>query len=80
MKKRFKKLILSLIIDVFGIVPLGPFDYIWAVISGMLIKNMYKNNYVAVFGAIEEVLPQPIDYIPTATIMWIYENLIKNKK
>ena len=77
MKKKWKKLLLSLVIDGFGIIPLGPLDYIWAPISGLIIKQMYKNNYVAVFGAIEEALPQPVDYIPTATIMWIYENIIK---
>ena len=78
MDKKYKKLILSIILDVIGFFTVIPFDIIWAPISGYIITKMYKGNKGKVAGIIsflEEIIPF-LDVIPTFTIMWIYTYII----
>ena len=60
MDKKYKKLILSIILDVIGFFTVIPFDIIWAPISGYIITKMYKGNKGKVAGIIsflEEIIP-----------------------
>lgn len=84
-KKR--NLILGILFDAIGMlsftVPfVGEFsDVIWAPIAGYLMTTMYKGNVGKVGGVItflEEILPFS-DFIPTFTLTWIYNYLIKSK-
>ena len=78
MDKKYKKLILSIVLDVIGFFTVIPFDIIWAPISGFIITKMYKGNKGKVAGIIsflEEIIPF-LDVIPTFTIMWIYTYII----
>ncbi len=81
MDKKYKKLILSIILDVIGFFTVIPFDIIWAPISGYIITKMYKGNKGKVAGIIsflEEIIPF-LDVIPTFTIMWIYTYVINKE-
>ena len=81
MDKKYKKLILSIVLDVIGFFTVIPFDIIWAPISGYIITKMYKGNKGKVAGIIsflEEIIPF-LDVIPTFTIMWIYTYIINKE-
>ena len=81
MDKKYKKLILSIILDVIGFFTVIPFDIIWAPISGYIITKMYKGNKGKVAGIIsflEEIIPF-LDVIPTFTIMWIHTYIINKE-
>jgi len=81
MDKKYKKLILSIVLDVIGFFTVIPFDIIWAPISGYIITKMYKGNKGKVAGIIsflEEIIPF-LDIIPTFTIMWIYTYVINKE-
>lgn len=81
MDKKYKKLILSIVLDVIGFFTVIPFDIIWAPISGFIITKMYKGNKGKVAGIIsflEEIIPF-LDVIPTFTIMWIYTYIINKE-
>lgn len=81
MDKKYKKLILSIVLDVIGFFTAIPFDIIWAPISGYIITKMYKGNKGKVAGIIsflEEIIPF-LDIIPTFTIMWIYTYVINKE-
>ncbi len=74
MDKKYKKLILSIVLDIVGFFTIIPFDVIWAPISGYIMTKMYKGNKGKVAGVIsflEEIISF-FDVIPTFTIMWIY--------
>ena len=82
------KLILSIVFDLIGmlsyIVPgyAESIDFIWAPISFLLLRKMYKGKIgevASVIGFIEEAFPF-IDIIPTFTITWIYKYLIKKEE
>jgi hypothetical protein len=82
-----RNLFLGLLFDAIGMlsftVPfVGEFsDVIWAPIAGYLMTTMYKGNVGKVGGVVtflEEILPFS-DFIPTFTLTWIYNYLIKNK-
>lgn len=84
-KKR--NLILGIVFDGIGMlsftVPfIGEFsDVIWAPIAGYLMTRMYKGTVGKVggiFAFMEEILPFS-DFIPTFTLTWIYNYLIKSK-
>ncbi|HLT32322.1 MAG TPA: hypothetical protein VKZ98_00900 [Aquaticitalea sp.] len=65
-----KKLILSIIFDVIGMVTF--LDIIWAPVSAYIMSNMYagrKGKVAGVFSFIEEIIPG-LDFIPSFTIMW----------
>lgn len=84
-KKR--NLILGIVFDGIGMlsftVPfIGEFsDVVWAPIAGYLMTRMYKGRIgkiAGVFAFLEEILPFT-DVIPSFTLTWIYNYLIKNK-
>lgn len=84
-KKR--DLVLGILFDAIGMlsftVPLiGEFsDVIWAPLAGFLTTWMYKGTIGKVGGTIaflEEILPFT-DFIPTFTLTWIYNYLIKKQ-
>lgn len=70
-------LVFSIIIDLIGVSSFGfpilgeLLDIIWAPISAMLVKTMYKSNMLAIVNFLEELLPF-MDFIPTATFGWFY--------
>lgn len=82
---KFRNLIFGLIFDGIGMlsftIPLiGEFsDVIWAPLSGFLMIWMYKGLLGKIGGTItflEEILPFS-DFIPTFTLIWIYNYFIK---
>jgi len=84
-----QKLLLSIFFDALGMLSftlpmIGEFeDVIWAPVAYWLMTKMYAGSIGKVAGAItfiEEILPG-LDFIPTFTLTWIYENYFeKNKK
>ena len=78
MNEKYKKLVISIIMDAIGMIPIPTFDFIWAPISGFVMTKLYKGNKGKIAGFInfiEEILPF-LDVIPTFTLMWIYTYLI----
>ncbi|MCB0425113.1 MAG: hypothetical protein KDD13_10800 [Mangrovimonas sp.] len=76
---KYKKLALSLVFDVIGLVTI--IDIVWAPLSGYLMSRMYKGTEGKVAGVIsfiEEIVPG-LDIIPTFTIMWFYTYVIKKE-
>ncbi|ARV05445.1 hypothetical protein BTO04_01495 [Polaribacter sp. SA4-10] len=81
MNKKYKKLALSIVLDIIGFVPIPFLDIAWAPLSGYLMTKMYKGKAGKIAGIvsfIEEILP--LDIIPTFTIMWMYTYLIHKEK
>ena len=83
-----RNLILGLIFDGIGMLSftipvLGEFsDVVWAPVAGYLMTTMYKGNIGKIGGVItflEELFPLT-DVIPTFTLTWIYNYLIKRSK
>lgn len=76
-KPGFIKLGLSIFIDLVGVVSYSipglaeTTDIVWAPISGLLIFFMY-GAIPGFIGFAEEALPGT-DFIPTATLTWIYK-------
>ena len=82
-----RNLFLGILFDMIGMlsftVPfLGEFsDVIWAPLAGYLMTWMYKGTLGKIGGVVtflEEILPFS-DFIPTFTLTWIYNYVIKNK-
>jgi hypothetical protein len=89
MSKKYKKLLLSLLLDVIGmlsfVVPgIGELtDVIWAPLSAYIILKMYKGTFAKVASLIsfgEEIGFIGTDILPTFTLAWMYENYIQKKK
>jgi len=87
-KSKYRLLFLGLLFDFIGTLSfaipfLGEFtDVIWAPISAILLKTMYKGTIGTIGGIVsfvEEALPG-LDFIPTFTLTWIYTYVIKNNK
>lgn len=87
-KSKYRLLFLGLLFDFIGTLSfaipfLGEFtDVIWAPISAILLKVMYKEKIGTIGGMvsfIEEALPG-LDFIPTFTLTWVYTYVIKNNK
>jgi hypothetical protein len=81
------KLILGIVFDIIGMLSyifpgLGELtDAVWAPVSGILLATMYKGTTGKVAGFIgfaEEALPFT-DVIPTFTLTWIYQYIIKKE-
>lgn len=73
--KKFK-LYLGIILDVIGMTPTGfpPLALIWAPISGLILKLMYRGQIgtvAGIFDFAEELIPG-VNFIPTFTITWFY--------
>ncbi|WP_218598666.1 hypothetical protein [Polaribacter sp. NJDZ03] len=82
MTKKYKKLILSILLDLIGIIPIPFIDVLWAPLSSYLMTKMYKGKQgkvAAIVSFIEEALPF-LDIIPTFTIMWFYNHVIKKEE
>jgi hypothetical protein len=47
-------------------------DLLWSPISASLIYYLYGNAFFAVAGGLEELGPAT-DFIPTATLAWLYD-------
>ena len=80
MNKKYKKLILSIILDAIGFIPFT--DIVWAPLSAFLMTKMYKGKegkIAGIISLIEEAIPFT-DVIPTFTIMWFYSYIIKKEK
>lgn len=72
MKKNYKKLALSILLDAIGLIPL--IDIIWAPLSGYIMTKMYsgtKGKIAGIISFLEEIILFS-DFIPTFTIMWFY--------
>lgn len=77
----YKKLAISIVLDVIGFIPIPILSILWAPLSAYIMTKMYKGKKGKVAGVIsflEELLP--IDIIPTFTIMWVYTHLISKIK
>jgi hypothetical protein len=80
MKHTYKKLVFSIVLDLFGFIPIPLISMLWAPFAGYIMTKMYKGRKGKIAGIIsfiEELLP--IDVIPTFTIMWIYTYIINRK-
>ena len=82
-----RDLVLGILFDAIGMlsfsVPLiGEFsDVIWAPFAGFFMTWMYKGPVGKVGGVVtflEEILPFS-DFIPTFTLTWIYNYIIRDK-
>lgn len=82
MNYKYKKLLISIVLDIIGFIPIPVLSVVWAPISGYIMTKMYKGTKGKVAGIVsflEELLP--LDVIPTFTIMWFYSYvLFKPKK
>jgi hypothetical protein len=83
-----RNLFLGILFDAIGMlsftVPMvGEFsDVIWAPVAAYLMTRMYKGTAGKVGGVvtfIEEIFPFT-DFIPSFTLMWVYNYIIKNEK
>ena len=77
MNKKYKKLGLSILLDLIGFLTIIPLDLVWAPISGYLMTKIYKGKKGKIAGIIsflEEIIPIT-NIIPTFTIMWLYTYL-----
>ena len=77
MNKKYKKLGLSILLDLIGFLTIIPLDLVWAPISGYLMTKLYKGKKGKIAGIIsflEEIIPIT-NIIPTFTIMWLYTYL-----
>ncbi|MGB1268892.1 MAG: hypothetical protein ACPG45_04085 [Flavobacteriaceae bacterium] len=84
---KYKKLVIGILLDVIGMVSftlpfIGEFgDVIWAPLSAFLLTRMYKGTtgkIAGIVGFIEEIAPG-LDVIPTFTLTWIYQYVLKDK-
>ena len=80
MNKKYKKLALSVFLDIIGLIPIPFLDLVWAPISGFLMTKIYKGRNGKIAGIVsflEEILP--LDIIPTFTLMWLYIYVFKKE-
>lgn len=84
---KYKKLVIGILLDAIGMLSftlplIGEFgDVIWAPLSAYIMTRMYKGSTGKIAGAvgfIEEIAPG-LDVIPTFTLTWIYQYLLKNR-
>ena len=80
MNKKYKKLGLSIVLDLIGFIPIPLLDFVWAPISGYIMTKMYegtKGKIAGIVSFLEEILP--LDIIPTFTIMWVYTYIVQKE-
>ena len=62
---------------------LGEFgDLIWAPVSAFIFYKIFggwKGDFGSVFSFIEELLPGT-DFIPSFTLMWLWQNFMQKEK
>ncbi|NQY07083.1 MAG: hypothetical protein HRT68_13065 [Flavobacteriaceae bacterium] len=87
-RNKYKKLALSFLFDAIGMVSfiipfIGEFsDIVWAPMAGLIMIKMYKGATGKIAGLVavfEELIPG-LDFVPTFTLTWIYEFVIKGNK
>lgn len=81
MKKSYTKLLLSIILDGIGFIPIPILSIIWAPISSFIMTKMYPSKLGKIAAAvsfIEELLP--IDIFPSFTVMWLYTQILMKFK
>ena len=85
---KYGKLALSILFDAIGMLTftlpfIGEFgDVIWAPLSALIMTQMYKGStgkIAGLVGLLEELSPG-LDIIPTFTLTWIYQYVLKGKK
>lgn len=85
---KYYKLALSLLFDAIGmlsfVIPvIGEFsDVVWAPIAALLMTKMYKGFTGKIGGMValvEELIPG-LDIIPTFTLTWIYQYVLKSSR
>jgi hypothetical protein len=77
---KYKKLALSIILDLIGLITF--LDIIWAPLSGYIMTRLYKGQKGKIAGVIsfiEEIIPG-LDIIPTFTIMWFYTYVLNKEE
>ncbi len=88
MNKQQPALLLCIIMDVIGYASfalpgLGEFsDIVWAPISAYIFYKTFgglKGTFGGIFNFVEEILPFT-DFIPTFTIMWIWQYFMKKQE
>ena len=85
---KYKKLGLSILFDAIGMASftlpfIGEFgDVIWAPLSILIMTRMYKGMTGKIAGIVSlfEELSFGFDFIPTFTLTWLYQYVIKSKK
>lgn len=80
MNKKYKKLVLSIVLDAIGLIPF--IDIVWAPLSAYIMTKMYKGKQGkigAIISFVEEAIPFT-DIIPTFTIMWFYSYVINKEE
>jgi len=89
MSNKYKHLLLSILFDGVGMLSfaipfIGEFsDIIWAPLSAFIIYKMYGGilgKGVGIISFVEEIGIFGSDFIPTFTLTWIYNYLIKRGK
>ncbi|MDO9137445.1 MAG: hypothetical protein Q7U21_06450 [Lutibacter sp.] len=89
MSNKYKLLLLSILFDGVGMLSfaipfIGEFsDIIWAPLSAFIIYKMYGGilgKGVGIISFVEEIGIFGSDFIPTFTLTWIYNYLIKRGK
>lgn len=89
MSNKYKLLLLSILFDGVGMLSfaipfIGEFsDIIWAPLSAFIIYKMYGGilgKGVGIISFVEEIGIFGSDFIPTFTLTWIYNYLIKKGK
>ena len=83
MQKKYKLLLIGLLLDAIGMVSIvfPLMDIVWAPLSAFIIYKMYKGTEGKIGGLVafvEEAIPG-LDIIPTFTLTWIYKYLLKKK-
>lgn len=87
-KEKYTKLALSIVFDAIGMASftlpiVGDFsDVVWAPVSAYIMTKMYKGSTGKVAGLVnlfEELMPFT-DIVPTFTLTWIYQYVIKKKE
>jgi hypothetical protein len=66
-----------LVIDLIGLASYGlgeQDDLVWAPISALLLRSLFKSDRLAAFNFLKEILPLT-DAIPAATIAWLLDNV-----
>jgi hypothetical protein len=86
--KKTSFLLFCIIMDLIGCVSytvpgLGEFgDIVWAPVSAFIFFRMFggwKGAAGGIFNFVEEILPGT-DFIPSFTLMWLWQNFRKTKK
>lgn len=72
------KLFFCIIIDITGDLSYltGPgSDFVFAPLEAAALKLLFGGNILALLGFLEEIVPFPLDIVPTATAAWVLQTL-----